>query len=196
MKILSIQNQKMQKMQNLQNSNNRPISFGDLKSVVAGETFRDGGHYIAVVLKATGKDLEDLRDVLAKFPHPQKNDVFHISAKRWIGNEETGYRYKTFLNGHEFSWSDNVYEMLTHPERQNDLAVIKKKVDALLAKLFGNEKFEVPKKKSAERREMLEILAPEGQLQATELAPNKKAVSDIAGLLAPIIEEGETYGCY
>lgn len=184
MKILSIQNRN-------QNQNNRPIAFGDLKSVIAGEAIRDGEHYIALALKATGKDLEDLRAVLKHFPYPQQKDVLHISATGhyYEAEQDSFDRYNMFVNGKGFSWSDNIFEMFENPEKIDGLKNIKDKVYALLERLFGNEKFEMPKKKSDERSKMLRILAPQGQLQESKIAGNQKEVGNIAGVLAAIINK-------
>lgn len=177
MKILPIQNQ-----------NNRPVAFGDLKSVVAGETFRDGGHYIAVALRLTGKDLEDFQDVLKFFPciQPEK-EVIHISANRYLYDEEMDdSRYNIFLNGKGFTWADNIFDMLTNPKKIPVLKKIKDKVDTLLARLYINKEFDMPKKNSNERKKMLKILAPQGQLQELEISKNKKEVGNIAGLLSVV----------
>lgn len=183
------------KILSMQNRNNRPVAFGDLRSVVAGETFRDGEHYIALALKATGDDLEGLRDVFDFFPSKNGEGVLNISATGhyYEAALDSFDKYRTFVNGKGFSWSDNVWEMLTHPEKQNELAVVKNKINSLLDKVFRLVKLDIPKKNSAERREMRKIIAPKGQLKDWELARDENGVKNIISLLMPIIDDGETF---
>lgn len=82
MKILSIQNQNLQKMQNLQNTNNRPISFGELRSFVTGFQRRPEAIVYGLVMKFTEGEKSKLASVLEDFRNDQiPKDVLQIAVK-------------------------------------------------------------------------------------------------------------------
>lgn len=169
MKILSIPNQ---------NLKNRAIAFGGFKSVIAGESYREDNHFIALALRLTKDDLQSFKDILKTFPNPkQESDVLHISVAGFDGNFDSPY--SIYIN-HNDTYGTN---MLT--------SKFTGKIIGLLSRIYGARKIDFPIKNSEEETKMLKTLIGDSgyTFNQDELGISHMRVQRVSSSLSDIINK-------
>lgn len=171
MKVISVNNQ----------SQKRSITFGDLKSLVAGDGSKLGKRTAALAFRLEGRDSKRYGN-LSKTLFPRTgfdSDVLQIGIKDFDGTP--GSQHVIFVN----------HQAVLGPDRRSETFMQSlKPIKLLLSRVVAGTQ-ELDRPISTERRKMLGFLQGEGifTFAPGELADEPSKIQSVAKLLLTILEK-------